>query len=75
MDALERENSEQSELRKKLDAAIDNAKAVCEQLQERTADAAKATDQTIRDHPYEAIAVAFGVGLLLGMISGRRRSD
>jgi ElaB/YqjD/DUF883 family membrane-anchored ribosome-binding protein len=75
MDALERESNEQSELRKKLDAAIDNAKAVCEQLQERTAVAAKATDQTIRDHPYEAIAVAFGVGLLLGMISGRRRYD
>lgn len=75
MDALERENSEQSELRKKLDAAIDNAKAVCEQLQERTASAAKATDQTIRDHPYEALAVAFGVGLLIGMITGRRRDD
>ena len=31
----------------------------------KTAAAAKATDKTIRDHPYEALGVAFGLGVLI----------
>jgi ElaB/YqjD/DUF883 family membrane-anchored ribosome-binding protein len=34
----------------------------------KTAAAAKATDRCIRDHPYETIGVAFGVGLLIGFL-------
>jgi len=75
MDSLEREHNEQSEIRAKLDTAIEKAKAVCEQLQEKTVLAAKATDRTVREHPYEAIGVAFGVGLLIGVLVGRRRGD
>ena len=28
--------------------------------------------KTIREHPYESIGVAFGVGLLIGVLVGRR---
>jgi ElaB/YqjD/DUF883 family membrane-anchored ribosome-binding protein len=72
MDTIEREDSEQSELRAKLDAAIEKAKAVCERLQEKTVQAAKATDKTVREHPYESIGVAFGLGLLIGVLVCRR---
>ena len=33
---------------------------------------AKYTDTTIRENPYQAMAVAAGVGLLVGVLLGRR---
>ncbi|AOS44433.1 hypothetical protein Verru16b_01495 [Lacunisphaera limnophila] len=33
---------------------------------------AKYTDETIRAHPYQSLAVAAGVGLLVGVLLGRR---
>ena len=33
---------------------------------------AKYTDTTIRENPYQAIAIAAGVGLLVGVLLGRR---
>jgi len=33
---------------------------------------AKETDRIIRAHPYESLGVAFGVGILLGVILNRR---
>ncbi len=32
---------------------------------------ARATDETIRAHPYESIALALGAGLVLGAVLGR----
>ena len=36
---------------------------------------AKYTDQTIRDYPYQSLAVALGVGVLIGALIGRRSSN
>ena len=66
---------EKSELRAKLDAAIEKAKAVCDRLQEQTVAAAKASDKAVREHPYEAIGIAFTLGLLIGVLSMRGRRD
>ena len=33
---------------------------------------ARATDETIRSHPYESLAIALGVGVLLGALIRRR---
>ena len=33
---------------------------------------AKKTDEAIRSHPYESIGIAFGVGVLIGVLIGRR---
>ena len=60
------------ELRQRLTAALDSAKATCVRLEERAIAGAKAADKTIREHPYESIGVAFGVGLLIGVLVGRR---
>ena len=61
-----------SELRGRLSATLASAKATCRQLGEKTVAGAKVADKTIRDHPYESIGVAFGVGLLIGFLVSRR---
>ncbi len=61
-----------SEVRSRLAAALESAKATCQRLEERTVAAAKATDQAIRAHPYESIGIAFGLGLLVGVLVARK---
>ena len=75
METTERGDSEKSELRAKLEAATEKAKEVCKRLQEQTVAAAKTTDKSIREHPYQAIGIAFGIGMLIGVLVMRRRSD
>ena len=75
MDESEIRDNEKSELRAKLVAAIEKAKDVCDRLQEQTVAAAKASDKAVREHPYQAVGIAFGVGLLVGLLVGRSRDD
>ena len=56
----------------RLALALESAKATCERVKEKTVAAAKATDHVIREHPYESIGAAVGVGLLVGVLIGRR---
>jgi ElaB/YqjD/DUF883 family membrane-anchored ribosome-binding protein len=66
--------TEKSELQAKLESVIEKAKQACDRLQDQTAAAAKAADKTIRENPYQAIGVAFGVGVLIGVLAmGSRR--
>ena len=64
------------EARARLAGALERARATCEQVQEETVAsvkaAAKNADTVIREHPYESIGVAFGVGLLIGVLVARR---
>ena len=53
----------------RLSAAMQSAKA---NIQEKTTASARATDRTIRQHPYESIGIAFGVGVLIGVLINRR---
>ncbi len=41
-------------------------------LVDRTKKAARATDHYVHDHPWESIGVAAGVGVLLGLLIGRK---
>jgi ElaB/YqjD/DUF883 family membrane-anchored ribosome-binding protein len=75
MEATERGDNEKHELRAKLEAATEKAKEVCKRLQDETLAAAKATDRVVREHPYQAIGIAFGVGLLIGVLAARSRHD
>ena len=61
-----------SEARSRLAAALESAKVACQRLEEKTIAAAKATDRTIREHPYESIGIAFGLGLLVGVLVARK---
>jgi ElaB/YqjD/DUF883 family membrane-anchored ribosome-binding protein len=60
------------EIRGRLSTALASARDTCEKIQEKTVQAAKVTDHVIREHPYESIGAAFGVGLLIGVLVGRR---
>jgi len=74
MEEINRMETEAGKTRAKLEAVIEKAKATCERLQDQTVAAAKSTDQTIREKPYHAMGVAFGVGVVLGVLAmwGRR---
>jgi len=64
-----------SEARGRLEATIEKARAIGQQLQDKSVAAARATDQTVRDHPYSAMGIAFGLGLLVGALVMRSRRD
>lgn len=65
-----------SSMRQKVEASLAAAKAKMSDaehaLVERTKAAAKATDEYVHVHPWQAIGVAAGVGLLVGLLIGRR---
>jgi ElaB/YqjD/DUF883 family membrane-anchored ribosome-binding protein len=65
-----------NDLRHRLTSALDSAKVTYHRIQEKTVAGAKVADKTIREHPYESIGVAagvaFGLGLLLGVLVNRR---
>jgi ElaB/YqjD/DUF883 family membrane-anchored ribosome-binding protein len=67
--------TEKSELKAKLETVIEKAKVACDRLQEQTSAAAKAADKTIRENPYQALGVAFGVGVLVGVLAMLTRRD
>jgi len=64
------------EARERLAAALERAKATCAELEEgvvtRAKEAARKADTVIRQHPYEAIGLAFGIGLLIGALIARK---
>ncbi len=60
------------EARKRLTAAIEKGKETWNSVQEKAVAGAKVTDQVIRDHPYQSIGVALGVGALIGFLLSRR---
>ncbi len=75
MEATSRINTEPDEVRSRLTASIEKAKEMCARLQEQTVAAGKATDKAVREHPYEAIGIAFGLGMLIGLLAIRRHRD
>jgi ElaB/YqjD/DUF883 family membrane-anchored ribosome-binding protein len=61
-----------SEARERLSDALESAKDMGRKLQKQTINGAKATDRVIRENPYQSLAIAFGLGLLLGIVINRR---
>ena len=60
------------EARRRLDLALSEARNKLEDLKQRACDGARAADQMVRAHPYESVALAFGIGALLGCLIARR---
>jgi len=58
--------------RQRLAAALESAKQTRNRLEQHARETAQATDKVIREHPYQSIGVAFGVGLLIGVLVNRR---
>lgn len=62
------------EARQRLAAALEMGKKALGQVKEKAIQGAKATDHAVREHPYAAIGIALGVGVLAGFLIGRRSS-
>jgi len=58
--------------REKLAAALEMAKETRRKIEERAVEYARSTDELIREHHYQSIGIAFGVGMLFGIIMNRR---
>lgn len=43
-----------------------------EKGKESVKEAAHKTDEAVRSHPYESMGIAFGMGVLIGVLIGRR---
>ena len=63
-----------SEARKRLAAALESGKELYGRMREKAVEGAKAADEAVHEHPYQAIGIAFGVGALVGYLISRRRS-
>ncbi len=63
-----------SEARKRLAAALERGKEIYGQVREKAVEGAKAADEAVHEHPYQAIGIAFGVGAILGYLVSRRCS-
>lgn len=61
-----------SEVRARLTDALDTARRSCIRLEEKAIEGAKAADRAVREHPYPAMGIAFGVGLLIGVLVTRK---
>ena len=66
------EGNGSNDIRMRLSSAIDSAKATYRRLEEKAVAGARATDKVIREHPYESLGVAFGLGLLVGVLVTRK---
>ena len=51
---------------------LTDLKGLLLRAEERAVEQAKAADKVIREHPYETIGLAFGLGLLIGILARRR---
>jgi ElaB/YqjD/DUF883 family membrane-anchored ribosome-binding protein len=73
METTDTVENRRGELRAKLEARMERARLACNGLKEKTISAARTSDKTIRQHPYQSIGIALGVGILLGALAMRSR--
>lgn len=58
--------------RVKFERTLSGAKAELSRIEERTREAAKATDEYVHENPWKAVGVGAAAGLLIGMLIARR---
>ena len=61
-----------SKLRERFSVAQERLSDAYEGAKKRVVAGAKCTDAAIRENPYQALAIAAGVGILVGVLVGRR---
>jgi len=61
--------------RNRLASALERAKEIAGNVRDKAVAGAKVTDQTIRENPYQAIAIGIGVGAIIGFMLARRCSS
>ena len=51
---------------------LSELKSMLQRVQQKTLERAKATDHVIREHPYQTVGIAFGLGVLIGFLVRRK---
>lgn len=59
------------EARKRLAAALGSGKEIYGRVRDKAVEGAKVADQTVRENPYQAIAIGVGVGAIIGYLVAR----
>jgi ElaB/YqjD/DUF883 family membrane-anchored ribosome-binding protein len=59
--------------RARLTSTLESAKATCRDLQDKAVARVESADEYAHEHPYKLVGLAFGVGVLLGVLAGSRR--
>ena len=62
------------EARKRLAAALESGKELYGRVRDKTVEKTKAVDETVHEHPYQAMGIALGVGAIIGYLLARRCS-
>jgi len=64
------------EVRERLETRLGEARTQLNELEgvvkDKAIEGAKETDRVIREHPYESLGVAFGLGILVGALLNRK---
>jgi ElaB/YqjD/DUF883 family membrane-anchored ribosome-binding protein len=60
------------EARNRLAAALERGKEICGRAREKVVQGAKAADEAVHEHPYQAIAIGVAVGAIIGYLMARR---
>ncbi len=68
----ERVDAARARVEERLRASRDKLAKLEQDVVEHTRATARATDQMVREHPWESVGIAAAVGFLLGMLTGRR---
>lgn len=61
-----------AEARKHLESALERSQNVLARVQERASAGITAADKTVRENPYQAMAISFGLGAVLSYLITRR---
>jgi len=62
------------EARKRLAAALERSREFAGRVRDKAMESAKAADEAVHEHPYQAMAIALGIGALIGFLAARRCS-
>ena len=68
----ERAQAARARIEESLGEARERLAILQDDLMDRSKAAARATNQLVHDNPWPSMAVAAGIGFLLGLITGRR---
>jgi ElaB/YqjD/DUF883 family membrane-anchored ribosome-binding protein len=63
-----------NDARQRLAVALERGKEIYGDVRDKAVEGAKAADKTVRENPYQAIAIGVGVGAILGFLIARRCS-
>ena len=62
------------EARRSLVAAMESGKEIAGRVRDKAVEGARAAVEVVREHPYQDIGIALGIGVIIGCLLARRCS-